>query len=113
MSEYIIDAKNKKLGRIASETAVILQGKRNPGYEKRLEGDDSVLVKNLGKLDVSGQKFDNKIYYKHGGPLGHLKETKFREKFAKNPKWVLFRAVRLMLPKNRLNKKRLQRLKVE
>ena len=113
MSEYIIDAKNKKLGRIASEAAVVLQGKKNPSYEKRLPGNDFVLVKNLSKLDVSGRKFDDKIYYKHGGPLGHLKETKFREKFARDPKWVLLRAVRLMLPKNRLNKKRLLRLKVE
>jgi large subunit ribosomal protein L13 len=111
--KYTIDAKGKKLGRLASEIAVILQGKKNPGYEPRLEGEDTVVVKNIKDMVVTGRKADQKIYYRHTGPLGHLKKRKYAEVFEKKPAWVLENAVRLMLPKNRLLKKRMKRLIIE
>jgi large subunit ribosomal protein L13 len=113
MKEYIIDAKGKKLGRLASEIALILQGKKNPSYNPRVEGEDRVVVKNIKEIVLTGNKFNEKKYYRHTGPLGHLKEKKFSDVFAKNPQWVLRHAVRLMLPKNRLASKRLKRLFIE
>lgn len=111
--DYIIDAKGKRLGRLASEIAVILQGKKNPNYEKRLEGEDRVIIKNIKAITISGNKYEEKTYYKHTGPLGHLKEKKYNEVFEKNPDKVLLHAVKLMLPRNRLNNKRLKKLIIE
>lgn len=111
--EYIIDAKNKRLGRLASEIAAILQGKKNPSYEPRLEGNDRVVVKNVSQMILSGRKIKQKVYYRHTGPLGHLKIKKYEDIFKKRPAWVLRHAVRLMLPKNRLAAKRLKRLIIE
>ena|SRR3989344_9468994 len=110
---YTINAKGKKLGRLASEVATILQGKKNPNYEPRLEGNDTVVITNIGKILVTGRKADQKVYYHHAGQLGHLKKKTYREAFEKSPEWVLRHAVRLMLPKNRLQSKRLQRLIIE
>lgn len=111
--DYFIDAKNKRLGRLASEIAILLQGKQHPSYEPRLLGNDRVMVKNITSLTVGGKKFFDKIYYHHTGYPGALKERSYREVFAKNPRWVLQHAVRLMLPKNRLRAKRLRRLVIE
>ena len=111
--KYTFDAKGKKLGRLASEIAVILQGKKNPDYEPRLPGADEVFVKNITSLAISGRKSEEKIYYRHTGPLGHLKRRTYAEIFKKNPNWVLQNAVRLMLPKNRLLKNRMKRLVIE
>ena len=110
MQDYIIDAKNKKLGRLASEIAAILQGKNRADYEPRLSGSNRVIVKNAEEIVISGRKAAKKIYYRHAGPLGHLKEKKYKDVFGKNPRWVLRHAVNLMLPKNRLRAKRMQRL---
>lgn len=108
--DYTIDAKNKKLGRLASEIAVILQGKNNPQYEPRLEGEDRVIVKNADKIVLTGNKVEQKVYYRHSGPLGHLKVRAYKEVFKRDPAWVLRNAVRLMLPKNRLRARRIKKL---
>ena len=109
--DYIFDAKNKRLGRLASEIAVILQGKKNPDYEPRMAGIDRVIVKNIGAIEVSGQKAKQKVYYHQpAGYIGHLKKRTYREVFAKNPTKVLRMAVLRMLPKNRLQAKRIKRL---
>ena len=110
MKEYTIDVKGKKLGRVASEVAHILQGKDDPSYDPRLAGETCVIIKNLKNIEVSGNKAKDKVYYSHTGQLGHLKEKKYSDVFAKKPEWVLRHAVRLMLPKNRLAKERLKRL---
>lgn len=110
--EYVIDVKNKKLGRVASEVATILQGKMSPKYEPRFEGTDTVTIKNIKLIELTGKKAEQKIYYKHTGPLGHLKERKFANVFEKNPAFVLRHAVKLMLPKNKLQAKRMRRLKI-
>ncbi len=105
-----IDAKNKILGRLASEVALILQGKKNPNYEPRVVSSDKVFLKNYKDIAISGKKFKEKIYYKHTGYVGHLKERTFEQAFSKDPKWVIREAVRRMLPKNFLNAKRLKNL---
>jgi large subunit ribosomal protein L13 len=110
MADYQIDAKHKSFGRIASEIALVLQGKKSARYEPRLAGEDRALVKNYRFVKVSGDKARQKVYYRHTGYMGHLKETRFHEAFAKDPKKVLREAVRRMLPKNSLNAKRLKNL---
>lgn len=111
--DHIIDANNKRLGRIATQIVGVLQGKHHPDYEPKKSGEDRVIVKNAAKLAVSGRKTSQKVYYKHTGPLGHLKETKYADAFEKDPAWVLRHAVNLMLPKNRLRAKRMRRLIIE
>lgn len=113
MKEIILDAKNQKLGRLASKIASLLQGKDSVGYEPRLEGENRVIVKNIKKVEVTGKKEEQKVYYRHTGYMGHLKEKTYKEAFEKDPSWVLKNAVRLMLPKNRLQNKRMKRLVVE
>ena len=112
--EYIIDATNKPLGRLASELAVILQGKKNPKYQSRLEGEDRVIVKNINKMTVTGKKFKQKIYYRHTTQIGHLKERTLQMIWEKKgPAEVLRRAVMGMLPKNKLRAKRIKKLIIE
>lgn len=110
--EHTIDAKGKRLGRVASQIAGILQGKHSPSYEPRLQGSDHVVVKNVGELAFSERKLTGKFYYRHTGPLGHLKVRSLKDVFAKNPAWVLRNAVRLMLPKNKLLARRMKRLTI-
>lgn len=108
--EYKIDAQNKKLGRVASEIALILQGKKSAYYEPRLAGGDNVIVENIKEITFSGNKFEDKEYYRHTGYMGHLKSETMREIFEKNPAKVLQQAVERMLPKNSLRPKRMKRL---
>lgn len=110
--EHTLDAKGKKLGRLASEIAGLLQGKQYASYEQRLEGDDRVVVTNVRALALSERKLTGKFYYHHTGPLGHLKVRSMKDVFAKNPSWVLRHAVRLMLPKNKLLARRMKRLTI-
>ena len=111
--DYIIDAKNKKLGRLASEIAILLQEKNSPDFEKKNAGTAKIVVKNIGQITISGKKAEQKTYYRHTGYIGHLKERKYQETFSRNPGWVLRHAVRGMLPKNSLKDKRLNRLIIE
>lgn len=112
--EHIIDCKGKVLGRVASEIAMILQGKKSTGYNPRLEGSDKVLVKNVDKLALTGRKIDQKIYYSHTTQIGHLKERKIKDVIAKHGmEWVLRKAVMRMLPKNKLQIRRIKRMIIE
>jgi large subunit ribosomal protein L13 len=111
--EHIIDATHRKLGRLASEIAVILQGKTHASYDPKISGTDTVRVRNISKMVVTGKKYEQKKYYKHSGPLGHLKEKKLSDTLDENPEWVLRHAVNLMLPKNKLRAKRMRRLIME
>ena len=110
MADYIIDAKDKRLGRVASEIAIILQGKKSPNYAPNKVGGDRALVKNLDKVTVSGDKLEGRIYYRHTGYMGHVKSETLGERFAKDPKKMLRETVRHMLPKNFLNTPRLKNL---
>lgn len=111
--DHTIDAKNKVLGRLATEIALILQGKKNASYEPRERGNDRVTVKNAGGMKVTGGKETKKIYYRHTGYMGHLREKTYEQKFAQSPENVLRNAVRNMLPRNFLRDKRLKMLKIE
>lgn len=112
--EHIIDCAGKVLGRVASQAALILQGKNRPDYTPHKAGEDSVLIKNISKLSVTGNKADQKVYYAHTTQIGHLKEKKFKNVVAKHGNgYVLRRAVLHMLPKNRLQAVRIKRLIIE
>jgi len=111
--QHVIDATNQKLGRLASQIALILQGKLNANYERRLAGEDRVVVKNASKIAVTGRKATQKIYYRHTGYMGHLKAAKYADVLAKTPEKILWYAVFNMLPKNDLRQKRLNKLVIE
>ena len=108
--DYVIDATNQKLGRLASKISQILQGKLNADYEPRLVGNDRVIIKNISKIVVTGKKSTQKIYYRHTGYMGHLKSRTLEQVFEKNPAGGLRLAVERMRPKNFLQQKRMKRL---
>ena len=110
---HIIDAKNRPLGRLASEIAVLLRGKHKESFLPNKDMGDFVIVKNIKRLLVTGKKLNNKIYYRHTGYLGGLKEKTFKELFTEKPLEVLKKAVFGMLPKNKLRPKQIKRLKAE
>jgi len=95
---------------VASEIAYILQGKKSAAYQRNQVAADKVYVKNVGGLVVTGKKTTDKIYRRHTGYVGHIKEKTFKEAMTKDPKWVLRRAVRKMLPQNFLTQKRIKNL---
>lgn len=109
--QHTIDAKNKKLGRLATQIATILQGKQRASWEQNKSGEDVVVVSNAGEVILSGRKATQKVYYKHAGKLGHLKARKYADVFEQDPSWVIRHAVNSMLPKNKLRAKRMRRLK--
>ncbi len=113
LKEVKIDAAGKPFGRLASEIAVFLQGKDEPSYNPRLIGQTRVVVTNLDKVKFTGKKLDKKIYYRHSGYLGGLKQDKMGDIFKKDPAKLLKIAVRKMLPKNKLRDKRLKRLIIQ
>ncbi len=109
---YLVDAGGKTLGRLASEIAKILQGKHKPIYTPHLDVGDYVIVINAEKVRVTGKKLDQKIYYRHSGYPGGLKSISLREQLKKHPTRVIRTAVKGMLPKNRLGRKMIKKLKV-
>lgn len=108
--EYTIDATDKVLGRLASEIALLLQGKRAPADGRRPEGQ--VIVYHAEKLRVTGRKMQQKRYYRHSGYPGGIRSEKLAERFARDPAGVLHHAVEGMLPKNRLRARRLKKLTI-
>jgi len=108
--DYHIDAKGKIFGRLASEIATIVQGKKSPNYNPRLIGSDRVIISNLNKIIVTGKKKKDKIYFHHTGYIGNMKKIPFGKAFDKDPEEVLRESVRKMLPKNRLSKSRLKNI---
>ncbi|MBI4193413.1 MAG: 50S ribosomal protein L13 [Candidatus Colwellbacteria bacterium] len=111
--EYTIDAAHKRLGIIASRIATLLQGKDAVSYEQNRAGTNVVVVTNIRDIDVTGRKLDSKVFYRHSGYIGSLKETTLGAAMQKDPAWVLRHAVRGMLPANRLRAKRLKRLIIQ
>lgn len=109
---YLIDARDKNLGRLASRIAIILMGKTKVNYQPDLDNGDGVVVINAGEIKVTGNKLSNKVYYSHSGYMGNLKEINLKELLEKNPSKVLLLAVKRMLPKNKLARKMLTRLKI-
>jgi large subunit ribosomal protein L13 len=109
---WLVDAEGKILGRLASQIAKILMGKHKPQYTPHADCGDFVVVINAEKIRVTGKKMDQKFYRFHSGYPGNLKEFTLREMLKRNPKKVIYLAVKRMLPKNRLRKRRLKRLKI-
>ena len=109
---YVVDAQGKILGRLASEIAKILRGKHKPIYVPHLDCGDYVIVVNAEKVRVTGKKLDQKFYYRHSGYPGGLKSINLRDQLQKHPTRVLEAAVRGMLPKNRLGRAMIKKLKL-
>ncbi|MCD6407038.1 50S ribosomal protein L13 [Candidatus Aerophobetes bacterium] len=109
---YLVDAKDKILGRLATKIARILSGKDKPIYTPHIDTGDFVIVVNARKVRVTGRKEEGKIYYHHSGYPGGLKKETLAELREKKPEEIIKRAVKGMLPKNRLGRKMLKRLKV-
>ena len=109
---YVVDAQGKTLGRLASEIAKILRGKHKPIYVPHLDCGDYVIVVNAEKVRVTGKKLDQKFYYRHSGYPGGLKSINLRDQLQKHPTRVLEAAIRGMLPKNRLGRAMIKKLKV-
>ena len=108
-----INVENKILGRIASEVALLLRGKNKPTFAPHLDQGDEVIIKNVDKMKFTGKKLENKVYKHHTGYVGHLKVTKMGEVYKKNPQKVFNKAIYNMLPKNKLRKEMMKRLKYE
>lgn len=112
--EHQISAKGKTIGRLASEVAILLQGKNSANYEPRLEGEDKVIIKDISELGATGKKMAQKKYYRHTTQIGHLKEETLQMVWdKKGPAEVLRRAVKGMLPRNKLAARRMKRLIIE
>ncbi len=108
---YVIDAKGQTLGRLATKIAIILKGKNKVDYAPHVDNGDYVIVLNADKFAVTGKKMSDKIYYRHTGYLGGLKETPLKDLLRKKPLRALELAVYGMLPKNKLRKHMIARLK--
>jgi len=109
---WLVDADGVVLGRLASQVANILRGKNRPHYTPFFDSGDFVIIVNADKVKLTGKKENQKIYYRHTGYMGGLKETSFKRLITTHPERVITHAVRGMLPKNRLNRKILTKLKV-
>jgi large subunit ribosomal protein L13 len=109
---FVLDAEGKTLGRLATRIATILRGKHKPIYTPHVDCGDFVIVVNADKVNVTGQKLDQKMYYRHSGYPGGLSEITLRKQLQIHPERVIEAAVRGMLPKNRLGRKMFKKLKV-
>jgi len=109
---FVVDASDKILGRLASRIAHRLRGKHKPEFAPHMDNGDFVVVVNAEKVAVTGRKLDKNMYYKHTNHPGGLKERTLRQMLDKKPEEVLRAAVKGMLPKNRLSRRLLNKLKV-
>ncbi len=109
---YVIDAADRVLGRVASRVASVLMGKDKPTYTEFLDTGDFVVVLNADKIRLTGKKLDQKVYRRHSGYPGGLKEVTAREMLEKHPERLVESAVKGMLPKNKLGSKMIKKLKV-
>jgi large subunit ribosomal protein L13 len=111
-SRYLVDAEGKTLGRLATQIADLLRGKGKPQYTPHVDSGDFVIVVNAEKVHVTGDKLQQKIYYNHSGYPGGLRERTLAEQLKRRPEEVLRKAVKGMLPKNRLAARQLVKLKI-
>ena len=109
---YIVDAEGETLGRLASRIAPILKGKHKPIYTPHLDCGDFVIIVNAEKVRVTGRKMDQKLYHRHSGYPGGLRTISLRDQLDKYPERVLQAAIRGMLPKNKLGRRMIKKLKV-
>jgi large subunit ribosomal protein L13 len=109
---YVVDAEGKTLGRLATQIADTLRGKRKPEYTPHVDTGDFVVVVNAEKIAVTGQKLDQKLYYRHSGYPGGLRQRTLREQLERRPTEVLRGAVKGMLPRNKLARAQIGKLKI-
>lgn len=109
---YVVDATNQVLGRLATRVARVLAGKHRAGFVPYLDTGDFVIVTNADKVRLTGRKLDEKFYRRHTGYPGGLRESRAREVQAKHPERMIEDAVKGMLPKSRLGRKQIRKLKV-
>jgi len=109
---YVVDADGKTLGRLATAIAVTLRGKHKAQYTPHVDTGDFVVVVNAEKIAVTGQKLDQKLYHRHSGYPGGLRTRTLREQLDRQPAEVLRKAVKGMLPRNRLSRTQLTKLKI-
>ena len=109
---FVVDAENKVLGRLASEIATRLRGKHKPNFSPHMDVGDFIVVVNADKVKLTGNKLDDKIYYRHSGYMGGIKEQTAKEVLEKKPTELIKMAVRGMLSKNSLGRKQLKKLRV-
>ena len=109
---YVVDAEGKTLGKVATNVAQVLRGKHRPYFTRDREIGDFVIVVNADKVDLTGRKADQKMYYRHSGYLGGMKSFNFRDMLKRNPVYPVEHAVKGMLPKNRLGRKIFKNMKV-
>ncbi len=109
---YVVDADGQNLGRLAARIATVLRGKHKPMFTPGLDTGDYMIVVNAGKVTVTGKKMDEKIYFRHSNYPGGLKRITLRDQLEKHPTRVLEAAVRGMLPKGRLGRAMIKKLKV-
>ena len=109
---YLVDAKDKVLGRMATQIATQLRGKQKPIFTPHMDAGDFVVVINADKLVLTGKKWDDKIYYRHSGYIGGLKQISAKKLLEKKPEDLLRFAVKGMLPKNSLGRRQLKKLKI-
>lgn len=109
---YIVDAAGLPLGRVATQVASVLRGKHKPTFTPHVDTGDGVIVINCEKVVLTGKKLDQKMYRHHSGYPGGLKETPYRSIMENRPQLAMYEAVRRMLPKNRLGRKMIKKLRV-
>lgn len=109
---YVVDARDKTLGRLATEVARILRGKHKPIFAPHMDTGDYVIIVNCEKIRVTGDKLDSKLYYRHSGYPGGIKSLTLRQQLERFPDRVLHEAVRGMLPKNKLGRQMIKKLKI-
>ena len=109
---YIIDAQKAVLGRLATKIATILKGKHKPSYQPHHDNGDYIVVINAKNVNVTGNKLNDKIYYKHTGYIGNMKKTPLSVALEKDPSFVIKNAVKGMLPKNPLGRDMIKKLKI-
>ncbi len=109
---FVVDAKGKILGRLASEVAQVLRGKHKPTFTPHVDGGDFVVVVNAGRVELTGRKRENKVYYRHTGYPGGIRSLTAGRLLETRPERAIEHAVRGMLPKGRLGRRMLRKLKV-
>ncbi len=109
---YVVDAEDLVLGRMSSRVAAILRGKHKPIYTPHVDTGDHVIIINAAKVVLTGKKLDQKIYYRHTGYPGGLKETSYRTLMSTKPEFAVYESIRRMMPKGPLGRQMLKKLRV-
>ncbi len=109
---YLVDADGMVFGRLASQVASILRGKNKPEFTPHVDTGDYVIIINAEKAVFTGNKLSQKIYYRHSGYMGHIKETKYEHLMQEKPEFAMYEAIRRMLPKNKLGHQMLTKVRI-